>query len=274
MKLEVVELTETIGVFDVRGVTPSFLNAIRRTLLSQVPKLAIEDVTIYDNTSALFDEMLAHRLGLLPVPTDLNLFVPRKECTCNGEGCPSCTVLYTLSKEGPCMVYSGDLVPAADAKFRIFDPKVPLVKLLEGQRVMLEAGAILGSGIEHAKWQGTVAVGYMEYPTVKVGAGAIPAATLEKLQKTAPQGAVAIENGTLRVLDPVKAVTYLRSVKDLYDLDQVEIGFEPDRWLFRLETDGSLDPVTSIRKAVSIVMEKLKVVENEVPKLKPVETAA
>lgn len=274
MKLDVVELTETIGVFDVRGVTPSFLNAIRRTLLSQVPKLAIEDVTIYDNTSALFDEMLAHRLGLLPVPTDLNLFVPRKECTCNGEGCPSCTVLYTLSKEGPCMVYSGDLVPAADAKFKIFDPKVPLVKLLEGQRVMLEAGAILGSGIEHAKWQGTVAVGYMEYPTVKVGPGAIAPAVLEKLQKTAPHGAVVVENGTLKVLDPVKAVTYLRSVKDLYDLDTVQIGFEPDRWLFRLETDGSLDPVTSMRKAVSILMEKLKLVENEVPKLKPVETPA
>ena len=72
MKLSVVELTPTIGVFDVTGVTPGFLNSIRRTLMALVPKLAIEDVTIYDNTSALFDEMVAHRLGLLPVPTDLN----------------------------------------------------------------------------------------------------------------------------------------------------------------------------------------------------------
>ena len=274
MKLDVVELTDTVGVFEVRGVTPSFLNAIRRTLLSQVPKLAIEDVTIYDNTSALFDEMLAHRLGLMPVPTDLNAFVPRSECTCNGEGCPSCTVLYTLSKEGPCMVFSGDLVPAADAKFKIVDPKIPLVKLLEGQRVMLECGAVLGTGIEHAKWQAVTAVGYTEYPSVKVNPGPIPAAALEHIQRTAPAGIVAVENGTLRVLDPVRAVAYLRSVKELHDLATVEIGQEADRWLFRLETDGSLSPVVAMRKAVSILMEKLKLVENEIPKLKPIEQAA
>lgn len=274
MKLDVVELTDTTGVFDVRGVTPSFLNALRRTMLSQVPKLAIDDVTIYDNTSALFDEMLAHRLGLMPVPTDLNAFVARKDCTCNGEGCPNCTVLYTLSKEGPCMVYSGDLVPAADAKFRIVDPKIPLVKLLEGQRVMLEAGAVLGDGIGHAKWQAVTAVGYTEYPVIKVHPGALPPAVAEKLQRTAPPGAVAIENGQLRVLDPVKAVAYVKSVKDLHDLDSVEVSHEADRWVFRIETDGSLDPVTCLRKAVSILMEKLKEVENEVPKLKPVEQAA
>lgn len=274
MKVDVVELNDTTGVFDVRGVTPSILNALRRTLLSQVPKLAIEDVTIYDNTSALFDEMVAHRLGLLPVPTDLNLFVRRNECTCGGEGCPNCTVLYTLSKEGPCTVYSGDLVPAADAKFKIVDPKIPIVKLLEGQRLMLEAGATLGTGIEHAKWQVVNAVGYMEYPSIKVGPGAIMPATLEKVQKTAPQGAVAVEGNTLRVLDPVKAATYLSSVKDLYDLDTVEVGYETDRWLLRIETDGALSPVVALRRAISILMEKLKQVENDVVKLKPLEQSA
>ncbi len=52
------------------------------------------------------------------------------------------------------------------------------------------------------------------------------------------------------------------------------IGFENDRWLFRIETDGALNPAVALRKAVSILMEKLKEVENEVPKLKPVETTA
>lgn len=172
------------------------------------------------------------------------------------------------------MVYSGDLVPAADAKFRIVDPKIPLVKLLEGQRVMLEAGAVLGNGIAHAKWQAVTAAGYMEYPVIKVHPGPLPPAVAEKLQKTAPQGVVAVENGTLRVLDPVKAIAYVRSVKDLHDLDAVEISYEPDRWIFRIETDGSLSPIACLRKAVSIVMEKLKEIENELPKLKPVEQAA
>ncbi|MFA5860752.1 MAG: DNA-directed RNA polymerase subunit D [Candidatus Thermoplasmatota archaeon] len=283
MEIKVVELTSEVGVFAVKGTTPSILNAIRRTMLSQVPKLAIEDVTIYDNTSALFDEMIAHRLGLLPVPTDLNAFNRRwkdnnanpKEasCACNGEGCASCTVLFTLSKEGPCMVLSGDLVPAGDAKFKIVDPKIPIVKLLDGQRVMLETGAILGTGLEHGKWQAVNAAGYMEYPTVKLGNHAVPQATIEKMQRTAPPGAFTFENNGFRVTDVQKAAAYLPSAKKLYapDLDHVEIGSEAGHWLFRVETDGSLRPDVAIRKAISIVMEKLKEVESESTKLKPYE---
>ena len=281
--VKVLESTDQIAVLDVRGVTPSILNALRRTLISQVPKLAIEDVTIYDNTSALFDEIVAHRLGLLPVPTDLNAFNRRwkennadpKEaaCTCAGEGCPNCTVLYTLSKEGPCMVYSGDLVPAADARFKIVDPKIPIVKLLEGQRVMLEAGAILGEGREHAKWVPVNAVGYQEYPTVKLPAN-LPQATVDKLRKTAPEGALAFEGGSVRVQDAFKAAAYLRSVRKLYDLEGVEIGFEPGRWVLRIETDGSLAPTAALRKALGLVMEKLKAVENDTGKLKMPEAPA
>lgn len=267
MDLKVLENNETTAVLDVSGVTPSFLNAIRRTLLSQVPKLAIDDVTIYDNTSALFDEMVAHRLGLLPVPTDLNLFVRRSECTCNGEGCANCTVLFTLSKEGPCTVYSGDLVPAADQKFRIVDPKVPIVKLLEGQRVMLEAGAVLGTGIEHGKWQAVNAVGYQHYPTVKVN-GPLSAAALERAQRTAPAGAVQFEGNNVRVLDPRKATYFLKGIKELHPESPIELGIEQDRFVLTVETDGSLAPVVAIRKAISIVMEKLKWVEGEAPKLK------
>lgn len=282
VSVTVVELTNTIGVFELRGVTPSFMNAMRRMLISTVPKLAIEDVTIYDNTSALFDEMVAHRLGLLPVPTDLNAFNRRyvennanprvAECeACNGEGCPSCTVLFTLSKEGPCTVYSGDLVPAADAKFKIVDPKIPIVKLLEGQRVMLEAGAILGTGNEHAKWQVVNAVGWQEYPVITIK-GTIAQDKLDKVQRTAPPGAIAIEGGTIKVLDAVKAAPFLRSAKKQYGIDNIEVGFENDRWLFRVETDGSLAPAVAIRKSISLVMEKLKAVETDVTKLKTMES--
>lgn len=273
MELKVLELNDSAGVFEVKGATPSVLNALRRTLLSQVEKLAIDDVTIYDNTSALFDEMISHRLGLLPVPTDLNAFVRRSACTCNGEGCPNCTVLFTLSKEGPCTVYSGDLVPAADAKFKIVDPKVPVVKLLEGQRLMLEAGAVLGSGIEHAKWQVVTAVGYREYPIVKVN-GPLSPEVVAKIQKTAPAGAVAVEGSSVRVLDPLKAYVFLRSIKENFDAPQIETSLENDRWILRLETDGSLSPAAALRRAIGILMEKLKHVEAEAPKLKTLEQAA
>ena len=70
MKIEIKHLSDRECRLVIDGVHPYFVNALRRTLLSEVPKLAIHKVTFYDNTSALFDEIISHRIGLLPVPTD------------------------------------------------------------------------------------------------------------------------------------------------------------------------------------------------------------
>jgi len=99
MKIDIVELKPEKAVLKIEGVDSSLLNSLRRILLSELPKLAIENIVIYDNTSALFDEIIAHRLGLIPIPTDISLLTFRDECTCNGKGCLNCTVRYALSKE-------------------------------------------------------------------------------------------------------------------------------------------------------------------------------
>jgi len=104
MDLVFTRLDEKAAKFTLSGATPAFANSLRRAMISEVPSLAIEDVRIYDNTSALFDEMLAHRLGLIPLKTDLSIHVPVQECGCGGVGCPICTATYTLSVEGPKMV--------------------------------------------------------------------------------------------------------------------------------------------------------------------------
>ena len=111
MKIKTMELKGNKGVVHIEDAEMYFVNSLRRVMLAELPKLAIDDVIIYDNTSALFDEIIAHRLGLIPIPTDLQILAFRSECKCGGKGCPSCTVRYTLSKEGECVVYSGDLQP-------------------------------------------------------------------------------------------------------------------------------------------------------------------
>lgn len=55
------------SAFSLIGVDASIANAYRRILLSELPTLAIEDVFIFDNTSIIQDEVLAHRLGLIPL---------------------------------------------------------------------------------------------------------------------------------------------------------------------------------------------------------------
>ena len=67
MEIAFSRLDERVAKFTLSGVSTSFANIFRRAMMSEVPTLAIENVRIYDNTSVLFDEMLAHRLGLIPL---------------------------------------------------------------------------------------------------------------------------------------------------------------------------------------------------------------
>jgi DNA-directed RNA polymerase subunit D len=167
MDIVFTRLDDTTARFTLNGTTPAFSNAFRRAMIGEVPTLAIEDVLIYENDSALFDEMLAHRLGLIPLKTDLSTYIPRSECSCNGEGCPSCCAIYTLSIEGPKMVHSSDLIPQ-DPESAPVDGNIPIVKLIEGQKLVLEARAEMNVGKEHAKWQPTLACGYKNYPLITI----------------------------------------------------------------------------------------------------------
>jgi DNA-directed RNA polymerase subunit D len=252
MQVETRELTDIKGRIVVTGTDTSVVNALRRAMVADVPKLAIEDVTIYDNTSALFDEIVAHRLGLVPIPTDLNLLNFRAQCVCNGEGCPNCTVLYTLSKEGPGTVYSGDLQPT-DRKWDVKDKRIPIVKLLSGQRVMLEAQAVLGTSQQHAKWQPVTAAGYKYYPV------------LELLSPTCPEdGACArlcpqvfeYANGQVRLKDPEAykfAPDALRMCRD-----HLRVSHRRDKFVVRWETDGSLSAKDVFVRAAGALKDKLK----------------
>mmetsp|Transcript_1671 Transcript_1671/g.2462 ORF Transcript_1671/g.2462 Transcript_1671/m.2462 type:complete len:410 (+) Transcript_1671:113-1342(+) len=61
-------------VFEMIGVDVSFANALRRILISEIPTMAIETVFMWDNTSIIHDEVLAHRLGLIPINVDARYF--------------------------------------------------------------------------------------------------------------------------------------------------------------------------------------------------------
>lgn len=52
-------------------------NALRRIMIAEVPTMAFHKVFLYQNTSVLPDELLIHRLGLLPVKVDCNDFEER-----------------------------------------------------------------------------------------------------------------------------------------------------------------------------------------------------
>lgn len=253
IKLDIHSIDDRSCEFTVEGVHPYFVNALRRVLLAEVPKLAIDEVTFYDNTSALFDEMVAHRISLLPVPTDpatLNLAGQTDD-----EGNPSYVVRYTLTKEGPGTVYSGDL-ECEDPAFAIADPKIPIVRLLEGQRLILEATAVLGTGTEHAKWQVCHAVGYKYHPTATVDNKRITPEMAEAVVASVPVGILGNDNGKLVVLDPL-------GVNRADDAEKITKGafrveYDDRKFVFRFETDGSLKAEDALMKAVELLKERFK----------------
>lgn len=134
----------------VTGVPVSYLNAVRRAVISDLPGYAIERVDFYENTSAMFNEYLANRLGLLPMTY---------EEAATGD------VLFSLDVEGveeDKTVYSGDLV-SQDANIKPFYTHIPLIKLGKGQRLRFEATARVGSAKEHARFQNAVSsYGHLE----------------------------------------------------------------------------------------------------------------
>lgn len=274
MNLEVLESTDRSLEVRVEGASTSFMNALRRTLTMEVPSLAIEDVTIYDNKSALFDEVIAHRLGMLPVPTDPTLFagwdpdaepVEVEEGEEPDEADEGPQVLYTLTYEGPGTVHAEDLQPATeDESMRIADPEVPIVKLGQDQRLMLEATATLGRGRDHSKWQPVVAAGYRQIPTLEVdGPLGLDEEEAQELASRAPEDAISFDGDEVEVHDEVEAHDFLYNVGTRYDLDNVEFGQREDAFVFQFETDGSLSPKQALREAIRILMGKLESVEEK-----------
>ncbi len=148
--------------FVLSDVSPAFANALRRIMISEVPVMAIDDVMILENNSVMYDEILAHRLGLVPVTTDGSYNLP-EECTCKSElGCEKCRASFSLETEAsePIeVVYSSQLKPENPDVKPVSD-KIPIVKLTAGQRIKLEAYARLGRGNVHAKWQSVSAATY------------------------------------------------------------------------------------------------------------------
>lgn len=262
LKIEIRSLSAREAKLVVEGVHPYFVNALRRTLLSEVPKLAIDRVTFYDNTSALFDEILAHRLGLLPIPTDPSTLNMKGQVDADGK--PTYVVRYTLTKEGPCTVYASDLEPE-DKAFAIADPKVPLVELLAGQRLILEAEAILGDGTQHAKWQVCQAAGYKYYPTATMDAKRIKPEAAKLAVERTPAGVLALEGGKLVIVKPEDVNQADEAEKILGDAFQ--IGYDDRKFVFRFETDGSLKAEDALLKAVDLLKARFKAFSDAVAEI-------
>ena len=259
MKVQVLKKKGDTLVFVLDGVTPAFANSLRRIMISEVPTMAVEWVDFHKNSGVLFDEIISHRLGLLPLTFDPDKFNLKEECKCGGKGCPLCEVVFALEKKGPVTVYSGDL-KSSNREVKPIDNGFPITDLLENQEIKLEAKAQLGRGSEHAKWQAANSA-YQYYPEIEVSKGC-PAKDINRAASQCPKRVLDVKGGRLVLRDPVACDLCLKC-----ESESIKIKANPNRFIFRVETVSGLKPAQIVEKAGEILTRKAEEFKRNAGKL-------
>ncbi len=239
-------------VFILSKSDPIFANTIRRLMIEEVPTLAIEEVTFVDNSSALYDEIIANRLGLVVLKTDLKTYTVPEECTCKGKGCAKCQVKFKLKKEGPDMVYASDL-KFGDKEIKPIYPKTPIVELSKKQSLELEGTAVLGKGKVNSKWSPGL-VYYRYFPEINVNN---KCNACNKCVEQCPEKILKLSGKTVKVEDLMKCTLCLACVESCKE-KAIEVKGRDDEFIFYLEAWGQLKPKDMILEAVDIFDKKLK----------------
>jgi DNA-directed RNA polymerase subunit D len=247
MDLKFLELTDRQARFIISGTTPALVNSIRRSLIADVPSMSIDDVNFYNNTSVLFDEMMALRLGLIPLKGGKH-YVSQSECSCGGEGCFQCQVSLTLNVQGPATVYSRDLT-SADAEVIPADGNIPVIKLFKDQELMLEAIARKGSSKTHAKFQSAIATSYKYLPKFAIN----ECNGCKKCIEACPKGILRYEDGSVHVIDELKC-TLCNLCAEACEEGAITVTGDPESFVFYTESDGSISCTDLLLRSVESLM--------------------
>ncbi len=253
MQVQVLNKSKSEIQFLAEGIKSSFASALRRVMMSEIPTMAIEYVDFKKNDSALNDEIVANRLGLIPLTFEKDVYNVNKDCdNCKGKGCSRCQVKLVMKKKGPGMVFSGDLKSDSKDVNPVFDD-IPVVELFENQEMQFEAVAQLGFGRVHTKWQGAV-VGYQENPVV-----------IKKESKVCSvHKPIPVSNGYLvRKSDCEMCVESVEDAKKKGGVATMENVF-----LFNVESVSGMDAEDVVLSAADVVEKKFNEFGKDLKKLK------
>jgi DNA-directed RNA polymerase subunit D len=264
MTLTIMEQSDNYIRFKVTDISPAEANALRRTIISDIPKLAIDKVTFhhgqirdeegneYDSSLPLFDEVVAQRLSMIPIKSDLKMNF-RDNCTCGGKGCSLCTATFSINKLGPATLYSGDLISVGGTVSKPTDPEIPILKLGPKQAILVSAEAVLGTAASHAKWQ--VATGVSYKYSRKFIVQKKSSIDYEKIKQQCPSSLVSESNTTITFTDDVPC----HALTPLFENKECKIEEDSSSYIFQFETDGSLSALDVLDYALKRLPQRLNI---------------
>ncbi|XP_064623253.1 DNA-directed RNA polymerases I and III subunit RPAC1-like [Lineus longissimus] len=285
-KIDIVKMTDREMEFDLIGIDASIANAYRRIMLSEVPTMAIEKVFIYNNTSIIQDEVLAHRLGLIPINADPRLFEHRQEG--DTEGTAEDTLIFNLkvrcaknphaSKDAsdPDELYKDHKVYTRHMKWvpmgnqtdlfkegeiRPVEDDILIAKLRPGQEIDLVMHCVKGIGKDHSKFSPVATASYRLLPEIVITKPVTGEKAL-RLQKCFTPGVIEIElvhGKKTAVVAQSRKDSSSREVLRHDDLkDCVKLNKIRDHFIFSIESTGACSPAIIMSEAIKILIAKCR----------------
>ncbi len=249
----------------IRDVDVPYVNALRRIILSEVPCMAIDEVVMLENSSIMQDEIIAHRLGLVPLTTDLDSYNLPENCECKSEfGCNLCRVTLSMdveAKDGTRSVYSGELVSENKDVIPVSE-SVPIAKLAKQQKLRLEAYARLGKGKNHVKWQPVSMCTYKYLPKIEISRKNCD--SCGKCVEICSKKVFAKAEDKIEIKD-LMACTMCQDCVEACPQNPkpIRVGWEENSFIFCLESTGTLSPERIMAEAVRILDAQLKEFESQ-----------
>ncbi|GMS80828.1 hypothetical protein PENTCL1PPCAC_3003, partial [Pristionchus entomophagus] len=279
--------------FDLIHVEAPIANALRRVLIAEVPSMAVEKVYLYQNTSVIQDEVLCHRLGLLPLNVDCREFDWPKEkivginengvdcdevptpdpnvhlvfninvsCTKNTKASPAASEPHELYNESSVYSRSFEWQPIGDQKERfaanpprMVHEDILVAKLRPGQQIEALVHCVKGIGRDHAKFSPVATASYRLLPFITL-LRPVTGDHAFLLQKAFSEGVIGVKNGTAMVLDS-RRDTSSRNVFRHEELEgAVEMGKVKDHFIFSVESTGALPASTLVVEACKVMERK------------------
>ncbi len=244
--------------FIIKGINPGLANALRRTMMESVPTMAIDEVEFRKNNAVLYDEIVAHRLGLIPLKTDLKSYTISTKCKCGGVGCSRCTLKLTLKCSSPGMVSASAIKSKDPAVKPLYD--IPIVTLIKEQELEIEATAKLGQGKEHTKWSPCLAY-YKHLPEIIIDAA--KCSNSESVVKSCPVRVFEVRNGKLAVNKDKELECHLcNACVETAANNSVRVGYNEGEYVFYIEPWGQLSVKEIFNTAINILSEDLNEFES------------
>jgi len=280
MSIKIILLKEDTCVFTLKNVDISIANSLRRTMIAELPTMAIDLVEIEINTSVLQDEFIAHRLGLIPlISYDVDQFKYSRDCDCT-DGCEKCQVIFSLNvkcDKDKYLVTTKDL-KSSDSRVKPVEfsndsedlgKYIVLNKLGKNQELKLKAIAKKGIGKEHTKWSPVATVAMQYVADIKIDSNS----DLSKEQKknfvaSCPKNVYSYDekNDCIEIENLDKCTfcqeckVYSDSIgkKDFVSVQPVKGIKGHHDFFFHVETTGALKPNVIVMSALNVLHEKIK----------------